>query len=180
MRYYECNGRGNQFGALRLICSICGNAALGNITKTVSLIVTSTNGGLSFAQQSGIIQIGEEDMFKCPQCNAPMLEHAQVKMLHRDREHCPGCVVCGNIDPNVFQTCKDCVLGYQDTITPCGECDYNYSRLQKGIDIIEMKDHFSMEYAPVEAQMELFKVGAFARPYYSNIRGKQDSWRGGL
>lgn len=174
MRYYECNSHGNELGALNLICSICGNAALGNITKTASLVVTSNNGGLCFAQKSGILHIDKEDELKCPQCNAPMLEHSLVRVLHKDREHCVGCVICGNIDSNVFQICKDCILGYKDTIIPCDECDYNYSRLQKGIDIIEMKDHFGMEYAPSERQMELFKAGDFMRSHYINIHGKRD------
>lgn len=160
MKYYELNGRGNKLGPSNLQCPLCGNAAVGMAEgKKQIQILSSPSGDLIINDITKKIIIGDSPIL-CPQCNIVMIDQAAVREYH-EKEFCPGCIICGRIYKNIFNTCKDCIMAYNDTATNCNECRYNYSRIQYGINLGEMKIHFGIELSDseIDCQLELFDTG---------------------
>lgn len=174
MKYYEYNGKGNESGSEQLQCPICGEAAVGMIegNRKVNISI-NWDGNLIVTDMGNKINIDGKSIY-CPQCiDTEMIPHSEVEKYH-EKEHCPGCPICSRIDKRVFSICRECVLSYSDTAINCNECAYNYSRLQQGIDIGEMKMNFKIEMADIE-QGHQFEIFANAR---RKIYKKQKSMTG--
>ena len=151
MKYYELNGKGNELGSKDLQCPVCGNAAILMVegVKRRIKIVINASGSLSFIDSNDSVVISEDQMLSCPQCGIGMVDHVAVVDYHK-KEHCPGCIICGQTSSNILNTCKGCVLKYNDIATNCEECRYNYSRRQMGINIGELKSYLNIEMAETE------------------------------
>lgn len=158
MRYYELNSAGNKLGPKNLQCPVCGNAAILMIKDVVRKIniTVSKNGSLRFVDKSKIIIVDNDEMLMCPQCEINMIEHGAVVDYHK-AEYCPGCIICGEITPNILEICQSCVMLHEDTARGCcTECRYNYSRREHGIDTGELKEylHVSRAYSEDGYQQE--------------------------
>jgi hypothetical protein len=158
MKIYEYNGKGNEAGPAQLQCPLCGEATIGMIEEERRVNVSiKPDGNVIITDTGNKIDISDKTIY-CPQCiRSEMMPHSEVVKYHEE-EHCPGCPICGMIDKQVLSTCKECVLHYNDTAINCGECSYNYSRTQEGIEISEMKMEMNIEMADIECehQFEMF------------------------
>ncbi|MFA7710875.1 MAG: hypothetical protein WCY30_07210 [Candidatus Neomarinimicrobiota bacterium] len=179
--YYEVGAENNLLGPNRLQCPQCGNTVLIDIHTTVTLLISITdNGGLLFELMDNVIDLNRYVPY-CSQCGIQMVDNSIVKSEHLDIG-CPGCIICGNICPTVFQICRACVKdGADDYGNSCESCEYNYSRIQSGIDLVRLKEHLGIntedQYINKYDYVDRNQVEMFKKPFRCGYKKIENSNR---